>query len=226
MKKHGWKIIFGVAVLLLVGSYVIAQDAAKKANEGITIDRHVKGNTDAAVLLTEYSDFQCPACGQFYPVVKEIMETYGDNLQLEYKHFPLITIHPYAVPAARAAEAAAQQGKFWEMHDLLFENQSAWSQGSNPDAFFIQYAGELGLDVATFKRHLGASVITDAVNNSFKDAQALGLTGTPTFFLNGERMEFDTFEDFMNQIEVAINGSETATTSISVESEADVTFGI
>ncbi len=205
MKKHAWKIIAGVAALLFIGSVLYAQQAAKEANEGVVIEPHIKGNPDASVALVEYSDFQCPACGQFYPYIKEIVEEHGERLRFEYKHFPLITIHKNAVPAAIAAEAAGQQGKFFEMHDKLFENQSQWSNSANAQVFFIQYAEELGLDVALFKKHLGSSLIADAVNQGFNEARGLGLSGTPTLFLNGEQMTVNSFDEFRSQIAEAVN---------------------
>lgn len=199
-----WKTFLLVAVLLVAGSVVYANYAANKANEGVEMAAHIKGNPEATVTLTEYSDFQCPACAQFYPVVSGIVEEYGDSVKLEYRHFPLITIHPFAVPAAKAAEAAGQQGKFWEMHDKLFENQTTWSSAVNPRAYFDQYAEEIGLDVALFKQHYKASVIEDHVKSHYEEARELGLSGTPSFLLNGERMEFGTFEEFILQIESAI----------------------
>lgn len=224
MKKHLWKIIFAVAALLLAGSFVYSQQVAEKANEGVVIEDHIKGNAEANVTLVEYSDFQCPACGQFYPYIKDIMSEYGDDLRFEYRNFPLISVHPYAVPAAKAAEAAGQQDKFWEMHDKLFENQTTWSKSSNPDAFFIKYAEEIGLDVSIFKRHLASSVINDAIIESFKDAQERGLTSTPSFFLNGERMSFGTFEEFKSQIEMAVTGEVSGETDTNPESSIE--FGI
>jgi protein-disulfide isomerase len=204
MKNHFGKIFLGVAVVAVLVSVVFAGRIGKQANEGVTITPHIKGNAAAAVTLTEYSDFQCPACGQFHPIVKDIMEQYGDMIALEYKHFPLITIHPFAVPAAKAAEAAAQQGKFFEMHDKLFENQATWSKSANPSAYFLTYAQELELDMSLFKRHLKASLIDDAVSGSFKNAQELGLSSTPTFFLNGTKMEFTSLAEFTSAIEAAL----------------------
>ena len=223
--------MLALVVLALGASIVFSQQAAKKANEGVVMESHIKGNPEASVTLVEYSDFQCPACAQFQPLVKELVEEHGDQLRFEYRHFPLVTIHPYAVPAAQAAEAAAQQGKFFEMHDLLFENQSTWSQGGNPDAYFIQYAEELGLDISTFRRHLSASVITDSVRGDFRKAQELGLRGTPSFYLNDQQMNYETFDDFISQIEAALgvsatttdNGSESETTTAE---EVGVEFGI
>ena len=215
MKKHTWKIIIGVVILLLGGSIVYSQYASEGANEGVVLEPHIKGNPEAAVSLVKYSDFQCPACAQFSPFLTAIVEQYGEDLSFEYKHFPLITAHPYAVPAARAAEAAGQQGKFWEMHDLLFENQRAWSSSANPNALFEQYALELGLDMDTYKRHFRSSKIRDAVNQSYQEARELNLTGTPTLFLNGEEMTIETFADMEAQVVAAI--SEADPESISPE---------
>ena len=204
MKNFTWKTFAVIAVILIGASIVYSNYASNKANEGVVIEPHIKGNADAEVVLAEYSDFQCPACGQFYPVVKEVMDMYGDRISFEYKHFPLISIHPFAVPAAKAAEAAGQQGKFFEMHDTLFENQAVWSRAGNPQSYFEQYAEDIGLDVALFKRHIGASVIDERIEDDFKEARELGLTGTPSFFLNGERMQYETFEDFVIAVEQAL----------------------
>ena len=203
-KKHFWKILALLVVLLLGGSIIYSQKASEEANVGVVIEPHIKGNPDASVTLVEYSDFQCPACGQFYPYVKEVVEEHGDKLRFEYKHFPLITIHKNAVPAARAAEAASQQGKFFEMHDKLFENQTEWSISTNAQVYFIQYAEEIGLDVGLFKKHLGSSIISDAVDQGFNEARELGLSGTPTLFLNGEKMEISSFDEFRSQIADAV----------------------
>lgn len=207
MKKHLWKIIIAVIIIALGGAYLYAERAAEQANEGVTIETHVKGNPDAEVVLVEYSDFQCPACAQFYPYIKNILDEHGENIRFEYRHFPLINIHPHAVPAARAAEAAGQQGKFFEMHDKLFENQPEWSKSAAPTVFFERYANELGLDMALFKRHMNASIITEAINDSFDDARERGFTGTPSFLLNGEPMEFATFDEFEQMIVEAAGGA-------------------
>ena len=204
MKKHAWKIIVGVVVLLIGGSILLSQQAANKANEGVVIEPRIKGNPDAAVTLVEYSDFECPACAQFYPYLKDVVDKYGADLRFEYKHFPLVTVHPKAVPAAIAAEAAGQQGKFWEMHDLLFENQATWANSVNANAYFEEYAEEIGLDVGLFRRHMDSSLIRDAVNADFEEARSLGLSGTPTLILNGEEMVIETFGDLDTQVAAAI----------------------
>ena len=222
MKNHTWKIVGVIAILLLVGSFVYSNDAANKANEGITFSEHVKGNPEAEVVLAKYSDFQCPACAQAAPIVDDILSQYGEQLRFEYNHFPLITIHPAAVPAARAAEAAGQQGKFFAMHDKIFENQSVWSNAASPNVYFEQYAEEIGLDMTLYKRHLNASVIDDKIMADFRTAQGLGFTGTPTFTLNGERIQFASYNDLIGLIEAAIGiESEGPTTA-----ESEVEFGI
>jgi protein-disulfide isomerase len=224
MKDHIWKIIGIVAVLAIGGSIVYSNHVSGKANEGIVFADHIKGAENAKVTLTEYSDFQCPACGQFAGIVKEVLETYPDDVALEYKHYPLISIHPFAVPAAKAAEAAGQQGKFFEMHDKLFENQQVWSNSPNPNVHFIAYAESLELDMDLFKQHLKASKVEDKIQDEFRQARELGLTGTPSFFLDGERMLFESYEDFMAQIGAAVGAD-----SVEVNTETaepDVTFGL
>lgn len=227
MKDHIWKIIGVVAVIAIGASIVYSNSVSNKANEGIVFEDHIKGNPDATVTLTEYSDFQCPACGQFFPVVKTLLEEQGDSIQFEYKHFPLITIHPYAVPAAKAAEAAGQQGAFFEMHDKLFENQQIWSKGVNPQSFFNTYAEELGLDVDLFKTHMKASLIEEKIQSEFEEARELGLSSTPTFFLNGKKMEFETYQDFIDQIANAVNpqGADSGDAVAPTAVESEVRFG-
>jgi protein-disulfide isomerase len=203
--KNPWVIVSLIAVVLIGGSVWYSSRVSESNNEGITFSANIKGNQEAAVTLTEYSDFQCPACAAFYFKVEEVLSKYPNDVKLEYKHFPLMSIHPYAEPAARAAEAAAQQGKFFEFADLLFKNQTTWSKSPNPTTVFYKYAEELGLDIELFKRHHNASVVRDRVKEGFNEAVNLGLTGTPTFYLNGEKMEFETYEEFDALIEAAVN---------------------
>jgi protein-disulfide isomerase len=222
MKKHIWKIVFAVVAVLMIGSFLYANYASDKANDGVVLSDHIKGNKDASVTLTEYGDFQCPACAQFSPIVKAVLDQYGDQIAFEFRHFPLISIHPYAVPAAKAAEAAGVQGKFFEMHDKLYENQNAWAKSAAPQAFFVQYAEELGLDVGLFKQHMRASLVEEKIESQFKEAQEKGLTGTPSFFLNGERLEFQTMDEFFAAIDTALgivpqSASTTPPTAESVE---------
>jgi protein-disulfide isomerase len=229
--KNPWIILTIITVVLFGGAIVYSQNANEKNNQGVVVVDHIKGNPAASVTLVEYSDFQCPACAAFQPVVNELLAQYGSQIKFEYKHFPL-PIHNFAQQAAVAAEAASQQDKFFEFHDKLFENQKEWSSSATPQAFFTQYAEELGLDVEKFKTHQNSSVLRDAVRADLADARELGLTGTPTFFLNGERMQFETFEDFIAQIALAIDpsGALTASSTASSSPEAlgtpEIKFGL
>ncbi len=232
--KNPWVIVGLVTVILFGGAIWYSSSATEKNNEGVVATELVKGNPDATVTLVEYSDFQCPACASFQPVMEEIMNQYGDRLRFEYKHYPL-PIHPYAQQAAIAAEAAGQQGKFFEYHDALFKNQQEWSTAVAPGSLFVKYADELGLDVETFRRHQKSSILRDEVRADLSEARELGLTSTPTFFLNGEKMEIATFEDFIMQIAMAVDPEGTAaamasssassTAPATTEGEAEVKFG-
>ena len=205
--KNPWIVIGVIVVVLIGGSVWYSLSVGKTYNEGVVITQHLKGPADAKVTLVEYSDFQCPACGQFEPVVQEILAEYGDRLQFEYKNFPLIQIHPFAEPAARAAEAAGQQDKYFEYHDILFAKQNEWSKTVNPAVFFTQYAKDLGLDMDLFAKHQRSSILQDKIKAEYNEARDLGLTSTPSFFLNGTKMEISSMDDFKAQVAAAVNPS-------------------
>jgi len=157
---------------------------------------HIKGNPDVEFVLVEYSDLECPACKNTAPILDTLTETFADQLAIEYRHFPLTTIHPNALEAARATEAAAVQGKFWEMHDKLFETQgvaSEWTQSFNPEKYFIEYAEELGLNVDRFRFDLESDEIADRVRADIDAGKDAGVTGTPGFTLNGEIVDLNQF---------------------------------
>ncbi len=147
------------------------------------------GNADASVTLIEYSDFQCPACAFYYPIVKRLKDEEGAKFRLIYRNFPLKTLHKNAEPAALAAEAAGNQGKFWQMHDLLFENQKSWESLGNPDEAFIGYAQQLELDATRFSEDYKASATADRVQEDVQSGNAASVDATPTFFLNGTKVE-------------------------------------
>lgn len=218
--KNPWVIIGIIIVVLFGGAFWLSSNAAERNNEGVEVIQHYKGAAEPTVTLVEFSDFQCPACQSFQPAITEMLNLYGDSVRLEYKHFPL-PFHQFAQQAAVAAEAAGQQGKFFEFHDLLFENQAAWSNAAAPNALFMSYAEELGLDLEQFGRHMNSSILRDKVRADLTEGRERGVTGTPTFFLNGERMQIQTFEDFIVQIGEAVNGSN----GTSSPAAADVNFG-
>jgi NhaA family Na+:H+ antiporter len=145
---------------------------------------HMLGTLDAPVVFVEYGDYQCPHCLQAHSIVGELQERIGDRISFVYRHFPIRSSHPRAQYAAEAAEAAGAQGKFWEMHDLLFKNQDALS-----DANLIEYAEQIGLDKEVFQRDLEGGRFKDRVDEDYRSGERSGVNGTPTFYINGERYD-------------------------------------
>ena len=148
---------------------------------------HLRGSRDAQVTLVEYGDFQCPYCARAHAALTELMQQHGERVALVYRHLPLNDLHPLAAPAAQAAEAAGAQGKFWEMHDALFENQGMLDEAALP-----ALASGLGLDAQRFASELDEGKHGDRVEQQAEQARALGARGTPTFFINGERYQGDS----------------------------------
>ena len=144
---------------------------------------HVQGSIDAPIALLEYGDYECPYCGEAYPVVKAIQERLGDRLCFAFRNFPLVNSHPHAAHAAEAAEATGTRGKFWEMHDTLYENQTALD-----DEDLAQYAADLGLD-ARLISEVVAGAYVERVREDFRSGARGGVNGTPTFFINGVRYD-------------------------------------
>lgn len=159
-------------------------DVAKLLRE----DRPTIGPTDARVTIVEFADFQCPACGAAHPVLKRLVEAYPQDIKLVFRHFPLTELHQNALAVAEAAEAARVQGKFWEMYDQLFAEQSAWEDLSSDEALrsFEQYAQTLGLDVERFKREVSEHTHQARAQEDRADGTSLGVRGTPTFFINNK----------------------------------------
>jgi len=143
---------------------------------------HVRGPANATVTLVEYGDFECPFCGQAHAIVKDILDRFADELRFVFRHFPLAQIHPHAQRAAEASEAANAQGKFWPMHDMLYENQAALD-----DASLLQYAAALGLHANRFREELVGGVYASHIRDDFMNGIRSGVNGTPTFFINGLR---------------------------------------
>src|SRR5258706_10796458 len=145
---------------------------------------HIQGPIDAPIALVEYGDYECPYCGEAYPIVKAIQERLGDRVCFAFRNFPLINSHPHAEHAAEAAEAAGTQGRFWEMHDLLYENQDALE-----DEYLARYAATLGLDADRLIKEVLAGTHTARVREDFRGGAHHGVNGRPSFFINGVRYE-------------------------------------
>jgi len=143
---------------------------------------HMQGNKHAAIELVEYGDYQCPYCGQAYPIIKAIQDAFATHLKFIFRNFPLSEIHPQAKIAAVASEAAGKQGKFWEMHDIIFENQNRIHSSD-----LIGYARLIGLDAKQFENDLTSDELAEKVEADFESGLRSGVNGTPTFFINGEK---------------------------------------
>lgn len=191
-----------VAIGLLV--WLVISLANPSSNNGgytiVTDKEWSKGNPDAEVTLIEYSDFQCPACATYYPMIKMLEEELGDSVNIIYRHYPLSSIHPQAELAARAAEAAGQQDAFWAMHDKLFEGQNAWSGQSEAKDIFIKYAEELGLDMIRFESDIDNGDIKDAVQDDVVSGNQAFVQGTPSFFINGQKINNPRSYDELRQL--------------------------
>src|SRR5579862_6508760 len=143
---------------------------------------HIQGPADSGLVLLEYGDYECPYCGAAYPVVKELQKRMKGKMAFAFRNFPLANAHPHAELAAEAAEAAAAQGKFWEMHDLLYEHQDALE-----DEDLVRYARALHLDMTRFVKEMEAGAYLERVRADFSSGVRSGVNGTPTFFINGVR---------------------------------------
>ena len=163
-------------------------------------DDWIKGNKEASITLIEYSDFQCPACKSYAPMIKRLSEEYKDNIKVVYRHYPLPQ-HKNAKSAAYAAEAAGKQGKFWEMHDLLFEKQEEWSNEGDITEKLSIFAESLGLNKDEWRADYESQEVKDAVNADVTLANMINLSSTPTFLLNGEKITIRNYEDIKSKVE-------------------------
>ena len=214
-EKKGGGFVWLIVVLLIIGGlgsllYFSAKSRVEDlaAVSQITADDWIKGsdNPQAKVAIIEYSDFECPACASYYPLVKQLLATYGNDVRFAYRHFPLPQ-HKNAEPAAYAAEAAGKQGKFWEMHDLLFENQAIWEEQSvaEADTTFIGYATTLGLDLVKFNTDRGSNEIKDKVAAQATGGVTAGVGATPTFFLGGRKITPRNYQELESLVKDALD---------------------
>lgn len=204
MSKLRW-IIFGAIVVLVLGGLIVysrmnstdvdvsnvdANSIIAASEQNGNIADHVFNDTKSDTILVEYGDFQCPGCGSAHPNVKTLLEEYGDKISFVYRNFPLTSIHPNARAAAGAAEAAGLQGKYWEMHDLLFENQAQWQNlnTSERTTTFTSYAQTLDLNMSQFEADLAGSAINQKIAFDQALGTKVGVDSTPSFFLNGEEL--------------------------------------
>lgn len=195
-------IIFVVVLALIVWGLIAAMNKEStgpklEAPAPISAADHVRGPENAPVALIEYSDFQCPACQAYYPLIERVLASSTVPIRMVYRHFPLPQ-HKNATIAAQASEAAAMQGKFWEMYGMLFISPAEWTELADPRDVFAGYAQRIGINVTKFKADMDGAVAKEIVQRQLAEGQSIGINQTPTFFLNGKMVEnpqgYDQFE--------------------------------
>ena len=208
-----WSVFLIILVLILWGLSV----ALKKSASGtpglptgtpapVTAADHIRGPVDAPVTLIEYGDFQCPACEAYYPLEQRVFDSSSTTMRWVFRHFPL-SQHPNAVPAATAAEAAGAQGKYWDMSDMLFLQNADWTGLSDPTPVFVGYATKLGLNIPEFKADLSSSTLQAVINADEQEGESLGISYTPTFFVNGKAIANpQSYDQFKAIIDAAASG--------------------
>lgn len=152
---------------------------------------HVLGPANAPVHIEEFGDFECPPCGIFHPILEQMHAEFGDKLAITFREFPLVPTHQHALAAASAAEAAGLQGKFWEMHDMLYEHQNDWKKEFDVRPIYEGYAKQIGLDVERYKRDMNGDLVAQRIFADGKRGHSLGVKGTPTVFMNGREVPFE-----------------------------------
>lgn len=202
--------IVGLTVLLFVAlfayySYAVSSGSVKTdtgtVTKEVSLEDHTRGAKAATVSIIEYGDFQCPACKAYETSVQALLAKHTDDVRLTFRHFPLMQIHKNAFMAATYAEAAGMQGKFWEMHDTLYEKQEEWGEALDAETKVQGYAASLGLDMAQVKSAVSSKDVQDKILSQFKEASLLKLPGTPSFFVNGKKVES---KDLEKEVESAL----------------------
>ena len=206
-----------ISVISVLGTFLLLFGVYKLINQPVVTDfpqtkqlktsDHIKWLPDKKNILVEYSDFQCPSCKSAHDFLKTVEASGSADFDITkkitfvYRYFPLYQIHDKANISAHVAEAAGIQGKFWEMSDLLFDNQQSWSTSNDPqNEFFLKYATELKLNIDQFKNDLNSAVVKDRVNFDLKEAEQIGVDSTPTFFLNGQKVDVSSYQELITKL--------------------------
>jgi len=206
-----------ISVISVLGTFLLLFGVYKLINQPVVADfpqtkqlktsDHIKWSPDKKNILVEYSDFQCPSCKSAHDFLKTVEASGSADFDITkkvtfvYRYFPLYQIHDKAKISAYVAEAAGIQGKFWEMSDLLFDNQQSWSASNDPQKeYFLNYAKELKLNIDQFKNDLNSAVVKDRVNSDLKEAEQIGVDSTPTFFLNGQKVDVNSYQELITKL--------------------------
>jgi protein-disulfide isomerase len=228
--------LLAAIVLVFVGIFVFtghksSTSSSAKSNPS-TLTQHIEGSPSSGVTLVEYGDFECPFCEEYFPTVRSVTTEFKDQIQFQFRNFPLVNIHQNAFAAARAGEAAAQQNKFFPMFNALYDsgNWQVWSTATDPTPYFSQFAQQLGLNVTQFKADYGSSKVNDLVRADMAEGTKLNIQGTPTFFLDGKMVTIpNNIAAFEKVIKAEIakkaptSGSTTITTTPSTDAGTPAT---
>jgi protein-disulfide isomerase len=197
MKRYlPFVIIIGVLVVSTTAAMWLYRHSAEPESSNVSpatpdpeAQAHVRGERNAPATLEEFADFQCPPCSALHPELKKIEDEYGSRLKVVFRHYPVVSLHKHALQAAHAAEAAGLQGRFWEMHDMLFQNQAMWKDADNVRPIFSDYARSLNLDVGRFNTDMDGTEVAKRILADQDRAQQLRVRGTPTLFINGRQVQ-------------------------------------
>lgn len=223
-------IFVGVNVKSNQGKVSVSATTDKYANKNYTEvkpEDQFKGAGNKKVELIEYGDFQCPACKGYYPLVKQLASEFGDQIKIVFRHLPIDSAHPKARAAHRASVAASNQGKFWEMHDKLYETQDSWKNSNNATKDFEAFATDIGIaDIEKFKTDVASELTNSIINTDSTSAKELGANSTPTFFLNGKKItnpaDYPAFKKLIDDEIVAKNPVDAASPAADTTPNADV----
>lgn len=222
MNKTSWIVFSAVTVGILAGLVIFSKGSSldvsninvntvQTANsQNGNIADHVFGKVGSKVTLIEYGDFQCPPCASVYPKIKAISEKYSNQLQLVFRNYPITTIHANAKAMAAAAESAGLQGKYWEMHNKIYDNQSSWSELNETDrtSYIINMAKDMSLDINKFKSDMASTSVNKKIDYDLALGKKANVQGTPTIFLDGKLLDANTYgndSNFKNAINAELN---------------------
>ena len=206
MDKRFWGILIAV-IIVLGGIYFLTGNKSAGSNSSTTSpSNHIEGLGKDKVTLVEYGDYECPYCETYYPVVKQVAAEYNQQIFFQFRNLPLTQIHVNAFAAARATEAASLQGKYWQMHDALYQDQAEWVNSNAPESFFVTLAQQLGLNVTKFKTDFSGAQVDNTINADISAFDHTNQTeATPSFFLDGKFVQPQpTVASFQQIINAAI----------------------
>ncbi len=222
MKKYLPTALIVIAVLLIGGFIIKALITPDSAQNSATTKKDITqsdkdalrtggtvGNASSKVVVTEFGDYQCPACGAWHPFIKDtLIPKYQDKILFVFKNFPLVDLHKNAQTSAQSVEAAALQGKFWEMHNIVYENQKDWENEKDPNGKFEDYARQIGLNIDQWKKDRDSAKVKDLIKADVALGEKLGLQGTPSFLINGVQVKPNSEAELLAAIDKALSDAQ------------------